>query len=167
MSEIEDYKDLEPHPEHPALRQTPASGRHAILPGAGLPPPQTIAPLRRRPSLHADLPDLDIPGRLPEDEPHRIDRGPDLSGGTEASLNALIAECHFFMKEVAFRCVIQTTEVNDRMQFMDAARSFALTGAAVGKSVAKLRAASSTAAPQTDGSIASRSGKKISKSGKQ
>jgi hypothetical protein len=139
MTEETDFEALQPVPGRRALSQTPRTGRHAILPGIGLPPPNFLAPLRRSPSLNDPLPDIDVPGRLPEEEPNRIVRGPDASVETEALLNGLIGELHFLMREVAFRCIIQTTDADERIRFMDSAMSLAKTGAEVGETVGHLR----------------------------
>ncbi|MEJ0043843.1 MAG: hypothetical protein WDM81_17240 [Rhizomicrobium sp.] len=131
-------ESLERDPERPALYRTPTKGRHAILPGIGLPPPNFIAPLAPR-RFAKSLPDLDVPGRLAEDAPHRVVRPAPASSDTEALLNGLIGECGFLMREVAFRCIIQTTDVDDRVRFMNAAMSLAETGAKVAETVGRLR----------------------------
>jgi len=139
MTEETDFEALEPVPGRRALGQTPRTGRHAILPGVGLPPPNFIAPLKQAPSLTDPSPDIDVPGRLPEDAPNRIVRGPAASGDTEGLLNGLIGELHFLMREVAFRCIIQTTDADERLRFMDSAMSLAKTGAVVAETVGHLR----------------------------
>jgi len=58
---------------------------------------------------------------------------------TETLLNGLIEECRFLMREVAFHSMRLTSDVDDRLRFMSAAESMAMTGAKVGESVAKLR----------------------------
>jgi hypothetical protein len=139
MTEETDFEALDPVPGRPALGRTPNTGRHAILPGVGLPPPNFIAPLRRSPSLSDPSPDIDVPGRLPEEEPNRIARGPAASADTEDLLNGLIGELHFLMREVAFRCIIQTTDADERIRFMNSAMSLAKTGAEVAETVGHLR----------------------------
>ncbi len=139
MTEETDFEALEPVPGRPALGRTPRSGRHAILPGIGLPPPNFLAPLRQAPSLSDPSPDIDVPGRLPEDTPNRILRGPAASADTEGLLNGLIGELHFLMREVAFRCIIQTTDADERIRFMNSAMSLAKTGADVAETVGHLR----------------------------
>ena len=139
MTKEIDFDKLEPEPDRPALRRTPATGRHAILPGTGLPPPGIIAPLAQRPSLSAALPDLDVPGRLPDDRPDRIVRPAPSLAETETLLNDLIGECGFLMREVAFRCIIQTTDADERIRFLNSAMGLAKTGAEVAESVGRLR----------------------------
>ena len=62
-------------------------------------------------------------------------------GDAETELTALIAECRFFMREVAFNSARLTCETNDRTRFVDIACRLAETGASVGKTLAKLRGA--------------------------
>lgn len=139
LNDENDFDKLEPEPNRPALRRTPRTGRHAILPGIGLPPPNFVAPLSSHPSLYGELPDLDVPGRLPENDPHRITRPSQSLADTETLLNELIGECGFLMREVAFRCIIQTTNPDERIRFMNAAMGLAETGAKVAESVGRLR----------------------------
>jgi hypothetical protein len=121
------------------LHPQPRSGRHALLPGQRLPPQDTILPLRESYSSRAPLPDLDIPGRISEDHPWRMDVTRKVFKDTEEALAALMSECHYYMREVAFRCTIQTSDAHDRINFMDSARAFARTGADLAKEVARLR----------------------------
>ncbi len=141
MSESNTYEDLAPVEGRPGLRQTPATGRHAILPRVGLPEPDVIAPLTVPLSQDTELPDLDIPGRLPEDKPRLIRRAQHHYDDPEKALAALIGECHFLMSEVAFRCIVQSSDGQERMGFMNSAMAFAKTGAEVANAVAVLRAA--------------------------
>ena len=129
----------QPANKKPALQPTPASGRHTILPGVGLAEPNVVAQLYQSPSVSEELPDLDIPGRLPEERPRLVRRDAHLSDDTEKLLNEMIGECGFLMREVAFRCIIQSCGVEDRLAFMRSAVSFAETGATVAKAVARLR----------------------------
>jgi hypothetical protein len=122
------------------LAELPRTGRHAILPGNSLPPQDTVLPLRPSPSMRGDgLPDLDVPGRISEDHPWRLDVTRRVFRDTEEALNALMSECLYYMREVAFRCTIQTSEVNDRLHFMSSARAFAQQGADLAREVAHLR----------------------------
>ena len=77
----------------------------------------------------------DEPGALPP------------TGDTETELNGLIAECRFLMREIAFNSARLTYDPDDRIRFLSAAQSMALTAAKVGKTVAQLRSAG--AEPQT------------------
>jgi hypothetical protein len=141
VSETTAYEDLEPVPGRPGLRQTPATGRHAILPRVGLPEPDVIAPLAVPVQQDAELPDLDIPGRLPEDRPRLIRRSREYYDDPEKALAALIGECHFLMSEVAFRCIVQSSDGAERRSFMNSAMGFAKAGAEVANAVATLRTA--------------------------
>jgi hypothetical protein len=60
---------------------------------------------------------------------------------TEAELNGLIAECRFLLHEVAFNSARLTYDPNDRIRFLTAAESLALTAAKVGDTIGRLRAA--------------------------
>ena len=51
----------------------------------------------------------------------------------------MIGECHFLMREVAFRSMCQAQVLEDRMRWVDAAMRLATTGADVAKGVARLR----------------------------
>jgi hypothetical protein len=66
-----------------------------------------------------------------------IDRG----GDTEGLLNGLIAECHYWMRDVAMPSACRTYDAGTRRDFMNSAMELAVTGARVGEAVAKLRAA--------------------------
>lgn len=77
------------------------------------------------------LPQLDIappPAELPAADDQ-----------TETLLNAIIGECHFLMREVAFRSLCQEQAAEDRVNWVGAALRMAETGAKVAKSVARLR----------------------------
>lgn len=60
----------------------------------------------------------------------------------EEMLTKLIFECHFMMKEVAFRSMCQCIDPTDRRRFMDSAMDFAKTGAEVAGAIAVLRGGS-------------------------
>jgi hypothetical protein len=77
------------------------------------------------------LPQLDI-APPPADLPAADDQ-------TETLLNAIIGECHFLMREVAFRSLCQEQAAEDRVNWVGAALRMAETGAKVAKSVARLR----------------------------
>ncbi|HEY4943627.1 MAG TPA: hypothetical protein VII56_19520 [Rhizomicrobium sp.] len=139
MSQTRDIKRPESASDDPAIRPTPKTGRHAILPGVGLAKPDVIVPLAIGPSSSEELPDLDLPGRLPEDNPRLIRRTEAPAQDTEKLLNAIIGECHFLMSEVAVRCIVQSPNVEDRLAFIRSATSIAETGANVARAVAKLR----------------------------
>ena len=71
------------------------------------------------------------------------DAKPDLPppSDTETELNGLIAECRFLMREVAYTSACLTYDPGDRIQFLNAAQSMAMTAARIGKTVAQLRTA--------------------------
>jgi len=57
----------------------------------------------------------------------------------ETELTAVIAECRYFMREMIFESARTTPIVDDRIRFLESARSLAEVSAAVGKSIAPLR----------------------------
>jgi len=59
-------------------------------------------------------------------------------GETHQLLNAIIGECHFLMREVTFRSLCRSTQLEDRMAWLNATMKLAETGARVGDSVARL-----------------------------
>lgn len=65
----------------------------------------------------------------------------DRSGGTEDLLNGLIAECHYWMRDLVMPTACRTRDANVRRDFVNTAMEFAVTGARVGEAIAKLRAA--------------------------
>ena len=67
-------------------------------------------------------------------EPHT-----DALDDAETELTAVIAECRYFMREMAFESARLTPEANDRLSFIDSARKLAETSAQVGKSIASVR----------------------------
>jgi len=58
---------------------------------------------------------------------------------TETLLNELIVECRTLLRDVAFRSACLTPDADDRIRFISAAQNLAITGANVGKVVARLR----------------------------
>ncbi len=120
-------KDLTPNTEFeaPPLRQEIAERG-----------PDIAAPL---PAARAPV--LDLPPRLPENDLERIKRRTLLADNPETVLTSLIDECHFLMSEVAYRCIVQSPNVEDRLVLMKSAMSFAETGAKVAKALAALRSA--------------------------
>jgi hypothetical protein len=71
--------------------------------------------------------------RLPDVKPSAA------ASDTEALLNGLIEDCRFLIREVAFHSARLTPDANHRMQFLDSAKALAVTGAKVGRTIAKLR----------------------------
>ena len=70
-------------------------------------------------------------------------RGPalDPSIGTEMLLNNMIAECHGVMRDLAIPLAAEAPDPYSCRQFLSEAVSLAQAGAAIGKTVAMLRAA--------------------------
>lgn len=58
---------------------------------------------------------------------------------TEALLNAMIGECHFLMRAVAFPSMCHAGVADDRLRWVSKAIELAETGATVAKAVARLR----------------------------
>jgi len=83
------------------------------------------------------LPPLSFVPELSDIDPPRA---PQVGGGdTETLLNGLIAECHFLMREVAFRTICDSRDPLDRLRFLEATQSMMRAGAIVGDSIARLR----------------------------
>jgi len=57
----------------------------------------------------------------------------------ETELTAVIAECRYFMREMAFESARMTPIASDRLRFIESARSLAEVSAKVGHSVATVR----------------------------
>jgi len=57
----------------------------------------------------------------------------------ETELTAVIAECRYFMREMVFESARTTPIVDDRIRFLESARSLAEVSAKVGYSVASVR----------------------------
>jgi len=91
--------------------------------------------------------DPDTPGRNARFEPAipqlevaaQPERLPDVDDQTEGLLNALIGECHFLMREVAFPSMCHAGVADDRHAWLSKAMDLAKTGAGVAKAVARLR----------------------------
>ncbi|HEX4533199.1 MAG TPA: hypothetical protein VH000_03130 [Rhizomicrobium sp.] len=82
---------------------------------------------------------LEVPGRDTSAESEPAPRAETPAGDTESLLNSLIAECHYLMREVAFRSMCQTHDARDRVRFMSSAMEFATTGAKVAEAIVHLR----------------------------
>jgi hypothetical protein len=91
--------------------------------------------------------DPDVPGRNTRFEPtiSQLDvapppaRLPEADDHTETLLNAMIGECHFLMREVAFPSLCHARVADDRLNWVEKAMDLAKTGAIVAKAVARLR----------------------------
>ena len=103
--------------------------RYADENGGLVPPKPSPKPYSTKRHVRLPMPPVELVAPAREAPP------PD----TETLLNALIAECRFLMHEVAFHSMRLTPDADDRLRFMSAAESMAITGAKVGESVAKLR----------------------------
>ena len=64
---------------------------------------------------------------------------PAVDDQTQALLNAIIGECHFYMRAVTFPSLCHARIADDRMGWVSKAVQLAETGAKVGKAVARLR----------------------------
>lgn len=64
---------------------------------------------------------------------------PPAEADTEVLLNGLIEECRFLMREVAFHSARLTPSADDRVRFLSAAESLALTSGKLADSIARLR----------------------------
>lgn len=82
---------------------------------------------------------LDISRESSEDYDRTGEGMENVDRKTRALLNDLLGECHFLMKEVAFRSICQSGDVETRMDFLNAAMRLAETGAKVGDSAGRLR----------------------------
>ncbi|MEI9930788.1 MAG: hypothetical protein WDM89_09605 [Rhizomicrobium sp.] len=69
----------------------------------------------------------------------RYEPQPDVLDDAETELTAVIAECRYFMREMAFESARTTPIANDRIRFIESARTLAETSAALGKSIAIVR----------------------------
>jgi hypothetical protein len=91
--------------------------------------------------------DPDVPGRDARFEPAipqldvtpEPDQLPASDDQTEGLLNAMIGECHFLMRAVAFPSMCHARVADDRLTWMGKAMQLAETGATVAKAVARLR----------------------------
>lgn len=126
-----------------------ASGQHAgepeaddsVQPADEAPPPMAAKP--EPVPLRGELFQPDAPGLNPFSRPTselKLSRQDVLprDGETHLLLNAIIGECHFLMREVTFRSLCRSTELEDRMTWLNATMKLAETGARVGDSVARL-----------------------------
>ena len=57
---------------------------------------------------------------------------------TQGWLNAVLAECHFLMREVVFRSICATDKLDERAGLLRHSMEIARTAAKVGKSIAEL-----------------------------
>lgn len=110
-------------------------------PAVAPPPPPPPLPLLRGEVFEADVPGRDwrYESRIAALAEAARPEGAGEPAVTESLLNAMIGECHFLMREVAFRSMCQAQVLEDRMRWVDAAMRLATTGADVAKGVARLR----------------------------
>jgi hypothetical protein len=85
--------------------------------------------------------DQRVPRVAPPKEKTARRYGPhtDALDDAETELTAVIAECRYLMREMAFESARTTPIASDRLRFIESARTLAETSAAVGKSIAPLR----------------------------
>ena len=111
-----------------------------------------IADVEKRGGLAALIPDPPPPDREPRplpqvpqtDGPARYRKPASPPDDAETELAAMIAECRYFMRGVAFESARMTPSVADRLQFIGSACRLAEASAKVGKSVAGLRSGRET-----------------------
>lgn len=82
-----------------------------------------------------------VGGLLVAEETRRVFRQPLPDDETESLLNAMIGELHYNMREIAFRSMCHATQLDQRMQWIDASIKMAEAGAKVAQSIAHLRGA--------------------------
>ncbi len=116
-----------------AAGQAAEDRRDVVLAGVALPPSEIPLPLQASLVPRASTA-LDLPARIP---PRRAAKFTD---DTETMLNAMIGDCHFLMREVAYRCAVQSSDAVDRLSFLRGALGCAETGAKLADSIARLRA---------------------------
>jgi hypothetical protein len=96
------------------------------------------------PPLHAvrtrrHAPDLGLPATMPDPDDRPITRE-SLGDRAENALNAIIEDCHYLMREVAWRGIVQAADTDERLAFLNTALKCAETSARTAKAVARLRA---------------------------
>lgn len=94
------------------------------------------------PAFSDAIPELGLTRRDISSHDNNIVRPDPVATKAEEVLTKLITECHFMMKEVAFRSMCQCSDPSDRRRFMDSAMDFAKTGAEVAGAIAVLRGGS-------------------------
>lgn len=131
MREAEEPAEPTPDEEEATQRMVDARVIETAAAHDGLRPlEQSIRPYQVR--RQARLPAQGFAGDAPAP--------PGVSHDTETELAALIGECRYFMREIAFHSARLVPSAEDRIKFIDAACHLARTGADVGKAAAKLRA---------------------------
>jgi hypothetical protein len=99
-----------------------------------------LAPLvKRDPFCGGMKPQVPRMAQPKEKSARRYEPHTDALDDAETELTAVIAECRYFMREMAFESARLTPDTNDRLSFIDSARKLAETSAAVGKSIASVR----------------------------
>ena len=111
---------------------SPEDGRDVVLSGERLPPPELrahLAPLQGRALIG-----------LPEEMPKAARPRLKFEDDVELQLNAMIGDCRFLMRDVAYRCIAQSSDAAGAMEFLQGALGCAETGARVAEAIARLRA---------------------------
>jgi hypothetical protein len=99
-----------------------------------------LAPLMPRDPFGSGLrPPVPRLAKPKEKSVRRYEPPADAPDDAETELTAVIAECRYFMREMAFESARLTPDANNRLSFIESARNLAETSAAIGKSLAGLR----------------------------
>ena len=113
--------------------------RAVTLTGVAMPPrPDGPLPLKAvlRPRRAVDL---GLPATMPDPADRKITIDC-LGDRAEHALNAIIEDCHYLMREVAYRGMLQAADTEERLAFLNTALKCAETSARTAKAVARLRA---------------------------
>jgi hypothetical protein len=131
MTEEIAFEDPKSTPGAP--RPAAEEGRDVVLTGERLPPATPLrahlAPLQSRAAL-------DLPREMPKAARPRTKFEDDI----ELQLNAMLGDCRFLMRDVAYRCIAQASDAAGAMEFLQGALGCAQTGARVAEAIARLRA---------------------------
>jgi hypothetical protein len=98
-----------------------------------------LVPLVKPDPFVAEKPHVPRMAKPKEKTAARYEPCNDVLDDAETELTAVIAECRYFMREMAFESARLTPDARDRLSFIESARKLAETSAAVGKSIAPLR----------------------------
>lgn len=112
------------------------SARAVSLTGTRMPLPDDLPPLR---AVIVAPQALGLPASMPNPEDRPVTRE-SFGDQTERALNAIIEDCHFLMREVAYRGMVHAADTGERLAFLKTALKCAETGASTAKAVARLRA---------------------------
>jgi hypothetical protein len=127
--------------EKPCANPVPDGDQRAVtLTGWAMPKqPDDLPPLKALLTPPRQARDLELPATMPDHADRPITRG-DFGDRAEHALNAIIEDCHYLMREVAYRGMVQAADTDERLAFLKTALKCAETGASTAKAVARLRA---------------------------